>query len=69
MLNAVVLWNTAHIDRITGEFSDLREEDLSKLSHRHISMLGRFSFEASDKYLENLRDLIKLESSKTLISS
>lgn len=52
VVNTIVLWNTAHMDRILRGLKEknllLLNNDISRLSplaHSHINMLGRFAFE------------------------
>lgn len=51
VLNCVVLWNTRYLDaavnHLTTQGQEIRPEDLARLSpftHRHINVLGRYSF-------------------------
>ena len=49
--NAVVLWNTiymqAALDHLQSEGMEIRQQDLARLSplqHKHVNVLGRYSF-------------------------
>lgn len=56
--NALVLWNTiymqAALDHLRQQGEDLKEEDearLSPLSHKHVNMLGHYSFTLAEQVL------------------
>ncbi|MES9589173.1 Tn3 family transposase [Streptomyces sp. NPDC094045] len=64
VLNAMVLWTTRYIDaavaRIRAEGHETRDEDiarLSRLKHRNLNLLGRYSFTASSPAADALRPL------------
>ncbi|MEV7709783.1 Tn3 family transposase [Streptomyces sp. NPDC088270] len=64
VLNAIVLWTTRYIDaavaRIRAEGHETRDEDiarLSRLKHRNLNLLGRYSFTASSPAADALRPL------------
>ncbi len=56
--NALVLWNTIYIqaalDHLRQQGEDVKEEDearLSPLSHKHVNMLGHYSFTLAEQVL------------------
>jgi hypothetical protein len=56
VINAVVLWNTiylqAALDHLRTQSLEIREEDESRLSplvHKHINVLGHYSFTLADQ--------------------
>ncbi|KTL59733.1 transposase [Photorhabdus laumondii subsp. laumondii] len=56
--NALVLWNTiymqAALDHLKQQGEDVKEEDearLSPLSHKHVNMLGHYSFTLTEQVL------------------
>ena len=56
--NALVLWNTiymqASLDHLREQGEDVKEEDkvrLSPLSHKHVNMLGHYSFTLAEQVL------------------
>ncbi|MEU2840482.1 Tn3 family transposase [Streptomyces sp. NPDC007076] len=64
VLNAMVLWTTRYIDaavaRLRAEGHETRDEDiarLSRLKHRNLNLLGRYSFTASSPAADALRPL------------
>ncbi|MFJ1817312.1 Tn3 family transposase [Streptomyces sp. NPDC088139] len=64
VLNAIVLWTTRYIDaaaaRLRAEGHETRDEDiarLSRLKHRNLNLLGRYSFTASSPAADALRPL------------
>ncbi|MFJ1838115.1 Tn3 family transposase [Streptomyces sp. NPDC088175] len=68
VLNAIVLWTTRYIDaavaRIRAEGHETRDEDidrLSRLKHRNLNLLGRYSFTASSPAADALRPLRDLD--------
>jgi hypothetical protein len=65
VLNAVILWNTRYLDAAVTELrqtgAEVKEEDLARLSPlkaKHLNVLGRYSFTATqpDGGLRPLRD-------------
>lgn len=55
VLNIIILWNTIYMEavlhQLQGEGHIVREDDVARLSpliHRHINMLGRYSFVVPD---------------------
>ena len=70
--NAIILWNSIYMQKSVGhlrktpmEIKDVDLERLSPLSFKHINMLGHYSFEIEEKFLQgNLRPLQTLK--KTL---
>ena len=51
VVNVIVLWNTIYmeavLDQLRAEGHEVRDEDVTRLSpltHEHINMLGRYSF-------------------------
>jgi TnpA family transposase len=64
VLNAMVLWTTRYIDaaveKLRTEGHEIRDEDIARLSplkHRNLSVLGRYSFTASNPAEGDLRPL------------
>ena len=58
MTNALVLWNTiymqASLDHLKQQGEDVKEEDkarLSPLSHKHVNILGHYSFTLTEQIL------------------
>jgi hypothetical protein len=63
VLNAIVLWTTRYIDaavaQLRAQGHEIRDEDIARLSplkHRHLNVLGRYSFAASTPAAGALRD-------------
>jgi hypothetical protein len=72
VLNCVVLWNTRYLDatinHLTEQGQEIRTEDMARLSpftHRHINLLGRYTFTVPEAVvrggLRPLRDLSTID--------
>jgi hypothetical protein len=66
--NAVVLWNTlylqAALDRLRAEGMEITPEDMARLSpllHKHINVLGRYSFALADPVAQGKLRPLNLE--------
>ena len=73
VVNAIVLWNTVHMDRAIAKLGNPSVGDnsrLSPLAHSKINMLGRFAFEVDEAIrLEKLQIPKKSPRSKTTVTS